>query len=296
MPQCPTCDKELDTERGLKVHHSRVHDESLIEDEDEGDVECPECGEMFADEGGMKTHYGHSHEGSLTEDPDYADVECPTCGKAEFETEMGMKTHHARVHDEVISLETNECAVCGDEFEAKPSAERKYCSHECRANGDHYKEGEEHGNYVEYDEYTCEWCGETFEEKPSNKNRFCSRECNAEWQSEAFSTEDWHLSGKRGEEHPKYEDHHTYYGTNWPEKQAETLERDGHQCVVCGRDYDDHKEEHGFGLDVHHIDPIQNYDPPRKANYLENLVTLCRQHHRMVEYGSLTLDKHIDWI
>lgn len=43
MPSCPTCEKELDTETGVKLHHYKVHEESIALDESK----CKECGESF---------------------------------------------------------------------------------------------------------------------------------------------------------------------------------------------------------------------------------------------------------
>lgn len=41
---CPTCGDGFSTERGMKVHHKRVHDESIAG----RDVECDTCGDVFA--------------------------------------------------------------------------------------------------------------------------------------------------------------------------------------------------------------------------------------------------------
>jgi len=31
MAECPTCETELDTEQGMKIHHVNVHDEPLTQ-------------------------------------------------------------------------------------------------------------------------------------------------------------------------------------------------------------------------------------------------------------------------
>jgi hypothetical protein len=41
MKNCPTCDKELTTDRGVKQHHTKVHNEPLP------NCECNICGEEF---------------------------------------------------------------------------------------------------------------------------------------------------------------------------------------------------------------------------------------------------------
>lgn len=41
MSECPTCARDFDDERSMKIHHTRAHDESLNE------RECPNCGDSF---------------------------------------------------------------------------------------------------------------------------------------------------------------------------------------------------------------------------------------------------------
>jgi 5-methylcytosine-specific restriction endonuclease McrA len=43
MPFCPTCDKELDTEAGVNIHHFNVHNESIALEESI----CKDCGNEF---------------------------------------------------------------------------------------------------------------------------------------------------------------------------------------------------------------------------------------------------------
>lgn len=45
--ECPSCDKNLKTERGVRTHHKQSHDESLVDEE----VECDTCGEPFVQSG-----------------------------------------------------------------------------------------------------------------------------------------------------------------------------------------------------------------------------------------------------
>lgn len=76
-----------------------------------------------------------------------------------------------------------------------------------------------------------------------------------------------------------------YYGENWAEKRRAARSRDGYECVVCGKTDQEHRSEHGWELEVHHIEPVRTFDDPTDANGLENLITLCRTHHR--EYEAL---------
>jgi 5-methylcytosine-specific restriction endonuclease McrA len=81
------------------------------------------------------------------------------------------------------------------------------------------------------------------------------------------------------------EDSVGWYGPNWQEKRAKRVERDGHQCVVCKMSNEEHKEEYGRALNVHHIQPLSSFreEDERvdydRANRLENLITLCCKCH-----------------
>lgn len=88
----------------------------------------------------------------------------------------------------------------------------------------------------------------------------------------------------RGEGHPNWKGGiPDYYGENWPEQREKALERDDYECVICGRGEADLGQE----PDVHHIIPIREFDNPAEANYLSNLVTLCKKHHLQVEGWNL---------
>jgi hypothetical protein len=207
---------------------------------------------------------------------------CPTCGK-EFGTERGLKVHHTKSHGETIAGVELICENCGETYRKPPSeAERStYCSQDCQA--EHFSEirdtpfgGERNGVHL-----TCEWCGEKYRLPAADAegSRFCSRECQSKMQSVEFSSEDWHLFGTTGADHPVYTGYEDYYGENWPEQRRAALERDRHECVACGIGRRQHRKKHGCDLHVHHIQPIANYGTPEAANELSNLITLCRPHH-----------------
>ncbi|MCD6286118.1 MAG: DEAD/DEAH box helicase [Anaerolineae bacterium] len=75
------------------------------------------------------------------------------------------------------------------------------------------------------------------------------------------------------------------YGPEWPEIRGKILDRDGHQCRLCGeRAAPDHP------LEVHHLTPLRaflaRYTRPvarRLAHAPENLLSLCPVCHRQVE-------------
>jgi len=58
------------------------------------------------------------------------------------------------------------------------------------------------------------------------------------------------------------------------------LDRDNYECQFCGVSDDQHRAEHGRGLDVHHI-------VPRRAdggNDPSNLISVCRGCHKRLEH------------
>ncbi|WMT07796.1 helix-turn-helix domain-containing protein [Natrinema thermotolerans] len=88
-----------------------------------------------------------------------------------------------------------------------------------------------------------------------------------------------------GEDHPMWEGGQVhYYGPNWPEQREKRLERDDHQCVVCGVSESEYRDRTGRDLDVHHIRPRREFVDDdgldhEAANRLDNLITLCRSCH-----------------
>lgn len=174
------------------------------------------------------------------------------------------------------------CKVCGETKQTTPSKadERKYCSQECMA--EDYKQRESgEGNPMwngGLDEITCEWCGETAEFVPAEAEvrRFCSARCYKDWLSEDRAGEAW-----MGEDNPAYVDGRSRdrrYGPNWSRSREKALDRDDHECLMCGSESD---------LNVHHKKPIHTFDKDRhewwkEANALKNLITLCRSCHMKV--------------
>ena len=63
----------------------------------------------------------------------------------------------------------------------------------------------------------------------------------------------------------------------WKKVKKLANDRDGNMCVLCFLEGAFNVEE----LETHHIVPIN--DDPELAYELENLVTVCRRHHEIVE-------------
>lgn len=199
---------------------------------------------------------------------------CPSCSRT-FDCQRGLRVHHTQTHSE--KLQTEECAhpACSEEHN-----NRKYCSHECRS--DHLKTQEE-------------WKSAVKDGLPSNHSK---------------GQENWNY-GKTGEEHPAFgterskevrqkmgpeqgSSHFAWkpgtdvgFGPLWYKQRTRAIERDGHQCVVC---------ESEENLEVHHVTPRRfvYYHPFlswENVNKLENLVTMCKTHHKQAEQNS-EFDKH----
>jgi len=180
--------------------------------------------------------------------------DCPTCDDS-FDTEYGLKLHHAKSHGESLAYSEYECQVCGKSFERKDSeAERRdgtFCSREC-------------WNDRELDsiQFTCPVCGEESTRNKAEYERYevsvCSNECRARW-----------LSGvQRGEGNPNYV--HGGDRERFTEhERTQIFERDDYTCQDCG--------ERGGTLAAHHIEYVS--ENPDRAHDIDNGVTLCTDCH-----------------
>jgi len=66
------------------------------------------------------------------------------------------------------------------------------------------------------------------------------------------------------------------YGASWTEIADRIRERYDNKCFVC-------RESPEEKLPVHHIIPVREFENEENAHYEENLVVLCRKHHRIIE-------------
>lgn len=225
--------------------------------------------------------------------------------------------HHTRVHGE--SLPNRTCKGCERDFyDAK--AQRKYCP-DCNPNA-----GEHNGNWKDAkEEAECRVCGTAFEYYPSDKRGlycapcveevnggvperpdqrvvripiacrycdtrmevlpsrirgrtygvFCDQDCYAKWLSETIV----------GERHHQWEGGTFPYGEEWWTVRRKALRRDAYTCQVCGVT----AEQLGRNPDVHHIDRVRDFSDPTDAHDLDNVISLCRPCHRLVEEGRIDL-------
>lgn len=228
--------------------------------------ECPSCGKEYSSTEGRRHHMVECCPEELHE--------CPSCDKLLL-SELGVKRHHTRTHGESISMITRDCSHCGADVEQHSyragEYDRAFCDTDCKAKWQSEQGGVSHP-LSERVEVTCSYCGDTFEEQPAKVERtdksFCpGSNCYGEWCSENRVREN---NPRWGGGSPQD------YGERWPRQRRRALKRDGHQCKLCGRG----KPDLGRNPDVHHITPVREFDELNDAHDLDNLITLCRQHHK----------------
>lgn len=119
--ECPTCDYTTDTKRGVSIHHSMVHDESLVSEESS----CKSCGATF-------TYYPSNKKG----------VYCGDC------------SDNSWGNDNLINLRGSEnpnwsggvsrtvgvtCYQCGEKIERRKidleNRDKFFCSDQCLSEG-----------------------------------------------------------------------------------------------------------------------------------------------------------------
>jgi uncharacterized C2H2 Zn-finger protein len=110
MEECPTCDREFDTERALKIHHSKAHGESISGVE----ITCEYCGDTYS------------------KSPSEAD-------RSRFCSRDCQAAHQSDTIDSPFGGERNgvhlTCERCGEEYRrAAANAEgSRFCSRECQS-------------------------------------------------------------------------------------------------------------------------------------------------------------------
>jgi hypothetical protein len=89
---------------------------------------------------------------------------------------------------------------------------------------------------------------------------------------------------------PRGEDHYAWkggtkphYGKSWRKQREKAIKRDGHTCQSCGMTSEQHLNQSGTELHVHHITPWDEFDNHKERNKLPNLITLCAKCHRKWE-------------
>lgn len=180
------------------------------------------------------------------------------------------------------------CRWCNKEFEDWTYRNRAFCSSQCRSEygAKQPKPNKRKPETMKIDRI-CEICGNhfttnTYQIVLRGGGKHCSRSCTSKAQATKMS--------KDG--NPNYrggisQDSKYYRGSNWNIQKRKAKKRDNHECQVC------HTRGNLFNqLGVHHIKPYRLFDGDfESANQLSNLVTLCRKHHGLVEWGKIPCPK-----
>lgn len=246
----------------MRKHHSHAHGDSLLDKE----YECAYCGDNIV-----------RKPANVGENP-FCSRDCYGSWMSENKTGEDSPRWNG-------GKQTLECDFCGDPVSRKPSVAEKqnntFCSEVCWGNWlSENRVGEDHPEYSKVD-VECEWCGEIYETLRPERTRFCSASCNNEW-----------LSSISGKDHPAWnggESSRIKYGPGWNEKKRQTVrQRDNFKCQVCGMTEEEHIEDCGRSLNVHHQTPAREFDDPHVRNHPDNLITLCASCHVKVEHESGT--------
>lgn len=184
-----------------------------------------------------------------------------------------MKGHHAQVHGESISGFETKCEYCGSKFRVRQRDRldtNNFCNDDCQ--GKWQSENLSGENSHAYQGKTivvsCDHCGQDVKKNQSqldeNQERYyCGYQCQANWRKENLN------SGSHD------------YGKSWYSQRRAALERANGICEDpnCQRT----ESQNGNSLEVHHIKPFRIFDDSEKANKLDNLLVLCREHHNEIE-------------
>lgn len=238
---------------------------------------CTHCGGEFYDY--ASNRQGHAH------------YYCSRTCKSAHEAVTHAGSNNPRWKGNSV---TASCEYCGASFVVKAFQYHRYarhfCSRACKASAIGVERSGENNNKWKGGplRLTCTECGATFERsrrsvRANSAHYFCSRKCKGLWTSK-------HIVGPYA---PRWSGGKAeYYGPNWLQQSRATRKRDEYRCRICGNS----KGQRGKALDVHHIKPFKSFsyipgqnDYYLPANDLENLITLCPEHHKAVEAGILRL-------
>lgn len=164
------------------------------------------------------------------------------------------------------------CKQCGSDFWVYRSALEKsntsgnFCSRKCYNEYQKTLTGSKNNHYTRV-EKECPTCGKKFLALPSKikmyKNVFCSVKCRGEYMK--------YYTG--GEKNTNWKGGESRYRGNFDEVKRKHFS--GTQfCAICGTTK---------GIHIHHIIPYRL----SQDNSVDNLIPLCRRHHKKIESMSL---------
>jgi len=310
MPECDICGYESST-RGVNIHKSHAHD---ISSNSKKEYTCDNCGDTFEE---YESRRG-GRNGRDSPENDYCSRECasvPTVEKVErscswcgdtvqrYESaldEMGdyelrntfcdkdcesewkqsewVGEDHPKWIDNTVEMS---CDECGCDIEVNEyyvdKQQHFFCDKSCY---DSFQISQSHVD--------CAFCGDEFEMTERQRHSLlngsdvvCSKSCYSSLLSDEYSG-DGNPAWRGGKER--------YYGPSWPDVRSNVIERDGEKCICCDTTRLAHYKEFGQDLEVHHKTPLRTFDGDyERANDPENLATLCKGCHTVVEHTPQTV-------
>lgn len=153
---CPECDSAFDTNRGLRIHYGKKHDDPPPWRDTSGEFECPACSDKFDSKSGLHIHYGKRHDGSAPWEDDK--IDCPECTDS-FGSDRGLRIHYGYEHDDPPPWKDTggefECPECGDAFDTEGGRATHY--------------GHKHDGSPPWEdtggEFECDHCDRAFDSK-----------------------------------------------------------------------------------------------------------------------------------
>lgn len=251
--ECPTCGRDdFSSRKGMKIHHGRVHDESIAGFE----KTCPVCGDTF-----------------WAERQDRYETCGPECGGAlQSERMLGtdILTSKAELQERYVDQRMTMQDIAEEARCGRTTVYNALKRHDIPTRS-RSGSGEDNNSWKGGKEVRiCTQCGDEFETWPSDNEKRCSRECYAEFRQGRFV----------GEDCPAYKGGEYAYGEGFAEPKKEAVrERDGHQCQSCGMTQEQHLEQHKQKLHVHHIMKARFFDDAEPRNDDANLVAMCVTWH-----------------
>lgn len=176
-----------------------------------------------------------------------SDINCKICNKT-----FTINTSKIQVDGNYCSSKCrkkrklHKCEICNNDFRSDRSSTR-FCSEKCRLVGINQ-------NTIST---ICNCCEVEFE-RPTytfaeGKRYFCSKKC---------------AQRQFARENP------ARYGSNWSRIRERKVKKDDYTCSKCGE-----QNFEPYGLNVHHIIPIEVFENVNEAHYEENLETMCFKCH-----------------
>lgn len=183
---CPSCDRNLKNEKGMKRHHVAAHGESLADKEEK---ECLVCGEEFVD---YECSGGNGK---------YCSRECMSedfserASNGEFGQLFHNTKNYGKEHQCWVDRVEKFCVVCGNSLGMmRPKQNRLTCSENCRR-----KRISESNKNREIRVCKAPGCDSKFEVVPSSQKVNCSHKCSSKYFSELYTNRNIAWSDKIAE-------------------------------------------------------------------------------------------------